>query len=153
MDNDAYFVKECCYEQDGHKIVFELGGTWETGHNVTITVCNDGNDTIENWSILFDYSEAITDIWNAELVKYENGKYEIKNAGWNKDVLDGSSVTFGFACNEPFQAYPEDCHAISHLFQEENKDNDIEVVINDVWDSGCTGYVTIKNNSDSNMED
>lgn len=80
-------------------IDFNVTGKWNNGFNGEITVNNLTEKVIENWQIELSFPQEITNIWNAQIVSYEDGVYNIKNAGGNNNVniSAGGSVTFGFS--------------------------------------------------------
>ena len=55
------------FEGENYKITFTLASYWDTGYNANIKLENTGDNTIQNWCLGFDYDNAITNIWNAEV--------------------------------------------------------------------------------------
>lgn len=58
---------ESVYETENCRITFNLTGYWDGGYNASIRIENTGSKIIENWYLGFDYSNAISNIWNAEV--------------------------------------------------------------------------------------
>ncbi|MBR4733903.1 MAG: cellulose binding domain-containing protein [Lachnospiraceae bacterium] len=157
-ENNNSFQKEEATSDSGeafadadYQVKWMLGGSWATGHNMTVTIANMGMETITNWQLSFDYAHPITQIWNAELIECKEGKVTVKNAGWNKDIPVGGEITFGFACEEPFSVYPEGYMVCCRQITEVN--GDIEVIVENNWGNGCKGAIIIRNNTDQIMED
>ena len=71
-------------------------GDWGSGFTAGITLTNNGTQPVNGWDLQFNFSPAITQIWNAQLVAQGNGHTEIKDAGWNSTIGPGQSVSFGF---------------------------------------------------------
>ena len=44
----------------------------------------------------------IVNLWNAVITETYDDYIVVKNAGWNKDIPSGASVSFGFTAGEPF---------------------------------------------------
>src|SRR5260370_1966369 len=71
-------------------------GDWGSGFTAGITLTNNGTQPVSGWDLQFDFSPAITQIWNAQLVAQGNGRCEIRDAGWDAIIRPGQSVGFGF---------------------------------------------------------
>ncbi len=57
---------------------------------------NRDAETVENWTVSFDYAADINSIWDAKVVSREGHRYTISNAGWNGSLTPGAVVSFGF---------------------------------------------------------
>lgn len=66
---------------------------WGTGYTAALTVTNNTTYTIEDWSLEFDWDQAITSIWNAEVTAQDGNHFFVSNAGYNQNIAAGSSVT------------------------------------------------------------
>jgi cellulase/cellobiase CelA1 len=77
---------------------FKVQCKWNNGFNGEITITNLTDKVIENWQIEMSFPHEIVNIWNAQIISYEDGIYNIKNAGGNNNVNISAhgSVTFGF---------------------------------------------------------
>ena len=62
---------QAIYTYDGYYVVFNLNGSWTGGHNVGIQIYNTGNETIEDWTLESDYSDNISNIWNASVIEMQ----------------------------------------------------------------------------------
>jgi hypothetical protein len=69
---------------------------WGTGFTGYITLTNTGNTTIQGWTLEFDFSGNLTDIWDAQIVSHVGNHYVIQNAAWNGTIGPGQSISFGF---------------------------------------------------------
>src|SRR5260370_9906814 len=63
-------------------------GDWGSGFTAGITLTNNGTQPVSGWDLQFDFSPAITQIWNAQLVAQGNGRCEIRDAGWDAIIPD-----------------------------------------------------------------
>lgn len=140
------------YIGDGYIIKFTLFSSWEGGSNFQIAIENTGDKKIENWYLTFDYIDEINSIWNAQILKHEDGKYIVKNASWNQDIDVGQTVSFGVSASSSFSKFPD-----SIIILDNNRtDNDnvtIEYSVESNWDTGCTGKILLTNNSEVSIED
>jgi hypothetical protein len=69
---------------------------WGTGFTGDINLNNTGNTTINGWTLEFDFTGNITDIWNAQIVSHVGNHYVIQNADWNATIAPGQNIDFGF---------------------------------------------------------
>ena len=140
------------YTGDGYIVRFTLFSSWEGGSNLQIAIDNTGNKKIENWYLTFDYIDEINSIWNAQIIKHEDGKYTIKNVGWNQDIDIDQTVSFGISASSSFSKFPD-----SIIILDNNRtDNDnitFEYTVDSNWDTGCTGKILLTNNSAESIED
>ncbi len=141
------------YEGEGCRVTFLLTGCWNGGYNANITVENTSDSVMENWYLGFDSPNVIYDIWNAEIVGREDGKYVIKNAGWNQDIAAGGSISFGFSGNEDFKGFPTTYETGNPKREKNSSDFSIEYHLDSDWETGFTGAVTITNNTGALIED
>jgi hypothetical protein len=69
---------------------------WGTGFTGQITLTNTGNTAINGWTLEFDFTGNITDIWSAQIVSHVGDHYVIQNAPWDAAIAPGQSISFGF---------------------------------------------------------
>jgi len=138
---------------DGFEVDFNVDSQGDGAFNGDITVKNTGNIPIENWYIMFDMQNEISNIWNASIETYESGTYVIKNAGWNQDIPVGGTVNFGFngVGNEIF--YPTSYDIPTANQNVNNESYKIDYLLNSDWGTGFSSTITIGNNSDNVIED
>ncbi|MFD2881655.1 cellulose binding domain-containing protein [Paenibacillus rhizoplanae] len=91
--------QETTYTGEGYEVTYTISSKWEGAFNADVTIRNTGNQTLENWSIDFTSPYEITNIWNGQVLAYENGVYTLKNTGSNQDIPVGGSVNFGFTAS------------------------------------------------------
>lgn len=104
-------------------------------------------------TIEYDFKNVISNIWDAEIYSEENGKYVVKNAGWNPDIAVGESVEFGFSGNEDFFGFPKEYEIIGESTENSQEDYTVKYWLENDWESGFTGTITITNNTDTTIED
>jgi aryl-phospho-beta-D-glucosidase BglC (GH1 family) len=76
-------------------IKYAVKDNWGSGFIGGMTVSGDGQ-ALKGWTIEFDATFAISNIWGAEIVSHVGNHYVIRNASWNADVPAGGSVDLGF---------------------------------------------------------
>jgi hypothetical protein len=69
---------------------------WGNGFTGYITLTNTGNTSINGWTLQFDFTGNIADIWDAQIVRHVGNHYVIQNASWDATIAAGQSVDFGF---------------------------------------------------------
>lgn len=73
---------------------FKVTSDWGTGFSYTIDIKNTGTEVIKDWQLTFDYTGSLTSVWDG-LLKSDGNSYTITNAGWNKDIEPGKSISLG----------------------------------------------------------
>ncbi|MDE6318865.1 MAG: cellulose binding domain-containing protein, partial [Lachnospiraceae bacterium] len=144
---------ESVYEGENFKVTFALSGYWNGGYNANVKVENTGKTVIENWTMEVDYAGAISNIWNAVIDSNEDGKYIIKNAGWNQDIAVGGSAEFGISGQEDFPGFPKKYTLLGNIVCAEDEDYSITYHLDSDWGDGFTGTISITNNTASAIED
>ncbi|MDO5521873.1 MAG: cellulose binding domain-containing protein [bacterium] len=80
---------------------FASNSDWGTGCNGTVSVTNTtGADYTDGWTIEFDYSRPITEVYGATLVSSNGTHYVVSNPSWNKELKEGKNVGFSFLAGE-----------------------------------------------------
>lgn len=144
---------EKVFEGENYKVTFTLASYWDTGYNANMKLENTGEGTIRNWHLGFDYDNAITNIWNAEVSEHDGQRYVIRNAGWNQDIAAGGSIEFGISGDHAFRGFPEHYELIGTGAEVKTEDYTIEYRVESDWGIGFTGSVSITNNTDAELED
>ncbi len=75
-------------------INYAVGDNWGTGFIGNMTVPG-GELGLHGWTIEFDASFAISNIWGAEIVSHIGNHYVIRNLDWNANVPAGSQASCG----------------------------------------------------------
>ncbi len=69
---------------------------WGSGFQGQISLVNQGTTAVQPWTLQFDWSARITDIWNAQVVSDVSNHCTITGDSWDNSIAGGSSVSFGF---------------------------------------------------------
>ena len=78
----------------GDSLTFAVKDNWGTGFVGSMTLKPVA--ALNGWTVEFDSSFDITNIWNAEIVSHVGDHYVIRNASWNGKVAANGTVSFGF---------------------------------------------------------
>lgn len=144
---------ENVFEGENYRVTFTLDSYWDVGYNANIKLENTGDSTLQNWYLAFDYNNAITSIWNAEISTNVEKQYVIKNVGWNQDIAVGNSVEFGISGDSAFKGFPENYELMGTSTEVKEEDYEIEYHIDGDWGTGFFGSISITNNTESALED
>ena len=83
------------YETEDYVVRTIVEEKWENKQKLTVIIENVGETIIDNWSVSFDMSAEIVDIWNAKVCAKVGDIYVLKNVEYNQDILVGESISFG----------------------------------------------------------
>ncbi len=139
------------FEYDNYKIIYSIVNEWDNYHNIEIKITNTGNETIYNWALGYDAGGDISNVWNGTIYNSKGTNYIIKNAGYNYEILPGNSVTFGYTLQGEKLAIPNSFELCSKRI-EINEGYNAQLVIEDKWETGFSGYIEILNESDIPFE-
>ena len=142
------------YVGDGYEVEFKVTNQWTGAFNGEFVLTNTSDKPLENWTLKFDFEHEISNMWNAQIVSYDDGNYVIKNMGWNQDIEPGSSVTIGFQANSDGNINNPSKYSLD---MEEQVASDVDYTIGfkliGNWNSGFNGEISITNQSKAPIED
>lgn len=141
------------YNGDGYQVDFTVTDSWESAFNGNVIITNTSSDTIENWTIQFSMPYEIINIWNGAISKHENELYIIKNSGSKQDIKPGENISFGFTANGTPSDLPNQYLLLGQDTLVENDQYSITYRIDDSWDNGFNGTISISNVSNETFED
>ena len=84
-------------EDTDYTIDFKVTSDWGQAFNGEISITNNTEETIEDWTLEFDFDRNIERFWTAEIVEHEGEHYVIKNAGYNANIASGQTITLGLS--------------------------------------------------------
>lgn len=148
----AIQLEKHIYEGDGYEVEFKVESYWDDRFEGKFIVRNTGEETIENWSLGFDFSHEITQIWETQIVEHEDSSYIIKNLGYNQDIEPNEAIQIGFIANyEENITVPKSYDML--IAQQEAQDYEINFKVTSDWGTGFNGEVSITNKSEEPIED
>lgn len=83
------------------KCSYVINSQWGNGFTAAIRIKNTTSQTINGWSVNWQYSDGskVTGLWNAALTG--TNPYNAKNLSWNTNIQPGQTVEFGFQGTKP----------------------------------------------------
>ena len=78
------------------EIDFSVINAWQGGVQGEIAITNQGNRQINGWTLSFEYSGEITQLWKAEMVSHTGNTYVIRDAGYDAEIAPTDTISFGF---------------------------------------------------------
>ena len=78
------------------QVTMENNGDWGTAFLGQSTIRNTDSSQISGWTLSFEASFEIQNIWGAKVVSHTGNRYLLESAGWNADISPGGEVGFGF---------------------------------------------------------
>lgn len=141
------------YVGQGYTVTFVLDQQWDVAYTARVIVRNTGDKTVDDWCLDLPLDSDITNIWNADVVRREDGTYRIKNKGWNQDVPVGGSVEFGFEARGQFPGFPAACEIVGERVSVNPADYEVTYSLRSDWGTGFDGILTLRNRSNKAIED
>ncbi len=131
----------------------EVVTSWDDKVQLNVTVMNASDAVMNNWKVAFDFDGTIDQIWNAEIISAEDGKYVIGHPSWKTDLEAGESYTFGLIATKNSEDAPTVVDS-SLVSQEVTADTaSYEVAFNkSEWSYGYNGEIVITNMSENSIE-
>lgn len=78
---------------------YSVTGSWENGFNGNIRIKNIGSIDIEDWKLILNFDNVISNIWNAQIISSEYGRYIISGCSYNQNIKAGEIIEIGFTVN------------------------------------------------------
>ena len=80
---------------NGVSVAYSVSSNWGAGFTGDMKV-GGGSTPLNGWTVEFNASFNITNIWNAQIVSHAGNHYVVKNAAYNGRVAAGQQASFGF---------------------------------------------------------
>lgn len=139
------------YESGDCTITYAIQNEWDGNQQISMSITNNGSETVRNWALKFDGTGEITNIWNAEVCKNDGEIIALRNSGYNYEIIPGSTVEFGFQLRGEELKFPEGI-ALCNKTIDSTDSAEISYEITDSWEDGFTANVSVTNNSDEPLE-
>lgn len=109
--------------KEDYSIAYNVNSTGGGQMTADMKISNNSEDVIEDWSLIFQYENDITNLWcaNMECKNKENGAYSyfVRNPGWSQNINSKDTYSFGF------QAKSDNVNAVPGHFEMKCYDNSI----------------------------
>jgi endoglucanase len=79
---------------------------WGTGFTGSGTITNTGKTAVNGWTVSFNLANAITNIWNAQIISHAGTNYVIGNLPYDSAIAVGGNVAFGFQATGGSPVFP-----------------------------------------------
>ncbi len=139
------------YEYGDCTITYTIENEWDNYQQISMSVTNNGSETLRNWALKFDSPGEITNIWNAEVCKNDGEIIALRNSGYNYEIVPDGTVDFGFQLRGEDLKLPESI-SLCNKIVDSTADAEIDYEIRDKWDDGFIAEVSVTNNSDTPFE-
>ncbi len=143
--------KAHAYQSDNYTITYIITNEWSGNQQISVSITNDGEETLRNWAVMFDNVGEITNIWNAEVFRNDGELCVIRNNGYNYEIIPNATVEFGFMLQGEDLSLPEDIYLCSRT-ADSTQSAEITYEIQNNWGDGFIAAVTINNISDEPLE-
>ena len=141
---------------DPEGIKIEYTSIWDGGFVANMTITNNGPETIQGWTVAFDFPVTIHQVWNG--VSTADGfRYTVSNEGWNRKIPPGESRQFGFeGTYDTTIGNPANCSfngsacPIDASDYERGDPTKVQLSFRylALWDGGYTAHITLVNHGD-----
>ncbi len=91
---------------EGVTATFKVVDNWGGSFHCQIVLENNSDKTLSNWTLTFDYSNSIDNLWNAQLEGSSGSTYTVTAPSWSADLASGQSVTIDFIASGDSSATP-----------------------------------------------
>jgi len=142
------------YEGPGYRAQFRITNDWGKGFTGQILLFNTGTVPIENWSLAFDFDRDLSSFWNADVVRKENGRYIIRNRGYNADIRPGGYVEIGFSgAPGRVERPPTFVRPATREKTAKPSEYRVDVRVTSDWGEALNGEMTVTNLANRPLED
>ena len=90
-----------------YEVDFAITNNWGSGYQGEGKITNNDTSPLNGWTIEFEFSGNITQIWDAEIVSQNGDTYVIRNAVYNGTISAGQEISFGFLGDGSISNVPE----------------------------------------------
>ena len=143
--------KSRAYQSENCTITYSIANEWSGNQQISVSITNDGEETLRNWAVMFDNAGKITNIWNAEVCRNDGELCVIRNNGYNYEIIPNGTVEFGFMLQGEDLSLPEDISLCSRT-ADSTESAEISYEIQNNWGDGFIAAVTVKNTSEKPLE-
>ena len=139
------------YETGSCAVTYTIRDEWDNCQQVSMTVTNNGSETVRNWALKLDISGEVSSVWNAEMCKNDGEIVVLRNCGYNYEIIPGNTVELGFQLRGEDLKLPESI-SLCNKTVDSTAGAEISYEIKDSWDDGFIVEVSVTNNLDEPLE-
>ena len=136
----SYAIKSDSFTVDDFTVSYTETSQWSNYCVADVNITNNSDETYNTWTLCFDYNGTIDNIWNADIIGSENGRYTLLCKDYNSQIAPGQTVNIGF------MAYGEDASP--------DLPENVKVLTDDEADDSTSDDINSGNSgSDNTVED
>lgn len=139
------------YEYSDCTVTYTIENEWDNYQQISMSITNNGSETLRNWALKFDCSGEITNIWNAEVCKNDGEIIVLRSCGYNYEIIPDGTVEFGFQLRGDDLKLPESV-SFCNKTVDSTDSTEINLNVQNSWDGGFIAEISITNNSDEPLE-
>ncbi|MCC0175472.1 cellulose binding domain-containing protein [Waterburya agarophytonicola K14] len=132
---DSSITETTTEEEIEADVNFTLVKNWDSGFEGKISITNNTGGNLDSWSLEFDFPNQINNIWDAEIEENADGSYVITHAAWNREIVAGETLTFGFTGNNSVTSEPQNFDLDGSVFNSASRSDSIYTYSNDDLES------------------
>lgn len=78
-------------------VTYKINNDWGSGFVAEVAIKNQTGAALNGWTLTWTFpgNQQITNLWNGTLTQ-AGANVQVKNASWNGNVSNGSTISFGF---------------------------------------------------------
>ena len=107
------------------EVDFTLVKDWGSGFEGKISITNNTGGNLDSWSLEFDFSNQIDNIWDAQIEESADGSYVISHESWNREIAAGETLTFGFTGSNSVTSTPQNFNLDGSVFNSASRSDSI----------------------------
>ena len=121
-------TSEKCVEESDYKATVSVTSAWDGGYTAGIDIYNLRDTDIEDWLMIVQTENKITNMWNATLKSIGDDLYEISCPDHSQNIPGHEMKSVGF------QAEGDECDLTVLCIKERNRIDDLELPDFSNWD-------------------
>lgn len=152
-DSDEMLEGPYVYDYDNYTVEYVVKNSWSENCNVCLKITNTSDVAIENWKLVWESEDILSNAYNAEMDCKDN-VYTLKNLGYNQDIPAGETIEVGFDVYYGETLDVPKGFVIPDATQTVINDGyTVESIVSDTWDTGYTGELHLTNTGSTVLRD
>ncbi|WP_161602336.1 cellulose binding domain-containing protein [Tautonia marina] len=80
-------------------VTYRVTQDWGSGFQGELTLSNQGETPVEDWSFAFAFDGTINSLWDGRIVSQDGNRFTVTHAGWNGTIAAGGEARIGFTAS------------------------------------------------------
>lgn len=81
----------------GYEVKLVIASMFDTSFNGAIKITNTSGEPLESWELSFDSNFTVSNLWNGQIIKSENGTYTVISQMPGNPIQSGASIEIGLS--------------------------------------------------------